>query len=130
MPLFACSGGDQRARHAGRRPVAGLPDVACLAHVIGVGQQGEARPVGEAEGEGAAQPAALGARGSLHVADVAAAVLLLQVDVHDVLARFDVVAQRLAHVGLLLIDLQVLDGVVGQVLHQHALVAAEEGVRA
>ena len=109
--------------------MAGLPDVARLVDVVGVGQQGEACPVGEAEGEGAAQPAALGARGGLHVADVAAAVLLLQVDVHHVLARFDVVAQRLAHVRLLFIDFQVLDGVVGQVLHQHALVAAEECAR-
>ena len=58
------------------------------------------------------------------------AIFVLQVYIHHVATRLYIVAQGLALVGLLLIDLQVFHGVVRQVLHQHLLVSAEERARA
>ena len=134
--------GDDGARHARRTPLPRLPGMPRLVHVVCIGKHGEPQLVGEAQQEASPQISPLGrsplptgegrggARRRLHVGNVALAIFVLQVYIHHVAARLNIVAQGLALVGLLLIYLQVFHGVIGQVLHQHLLVSAEERARA
>ena len=116
--------------HRGRSPVPRFSDVARLVHVVQVAQQREAVMVAEAEGKGTGKPSVLSTHGTLHIGDVAPLVLLFQVNVHHKLLRIHVVAQCLALVRLLVIDLDVLYGVVRQILHQHLLIPPHKRARA
>ena len=124
------AGGQERARLPCRAPVVVLADVTPLVDIVCIGQQREAHTVGESKQEAAGQPPLLCSSCRFHIPDISLAVLVLEVDVHHVAARLDVVAQRHAFVGLLLVNFQVLDGIIGQVLQEHFLVAAEEGAGA
>ena len=64
-----------------------------------------------------------------HIGDVALAVFRPQVHVHHEAAGLYVVAQHFTFISLLLIDFQVFHRIVRQVLHQHLVVAPEEGAR-
>ena len=101
-----------------------------LVHVVGIGQHSESQFVSKAQQEATPQPSLLGAAGCFHVGDVALAVFVLQVYVHHIATRIDIVAQRLTPVCLLLINLQVFHRVIRQVLHQHLLISTEERARA
>ena len=106
--------------------MARLAYVASLVHVVYIAKDGVAHPVGEAEGEKSCQPPLFCSACHFHICYTATLVLRFQIDVHDVLLRFGIVAESDVHVGLLLIDLQFLHRVVRQVLHQYLLVAPHE----
>ena len=86
--------------------------------------------VAEAEGKRTGKPAVVCSCRRLRVGDVAALILLLQVHVHHKRLGIHVVAQCLALVRLLVIDLDILHRVVRQVFQQHLSVALEERARA
>ena len=83
-----------------------------LVHVVCIGKHGESQPVGEAQQEAAPQPSLFGTACCFHVGNVALAIFVLQVHVHHIATRINIVAQGLTLVGLLLVDLQVFHGVV------------------
>ena len=122
-------GGGDLVGHSGGRPVSLLAHVPRLVHVVQVAHQRVTPAVGEAQQEGAGQVAVLRAARRLHVGDIAPVVLRSQVHVHHEAARLHVMSQCFAHVRLFLIHFQVLHRVIGQVVHQHLLVAPEERAR-
>ncbi len=125
---FSChtASGQQRLGRTGRTPLARLPHMTRLVHVVRIRQQREAQTVGEAQQEATSQPSLVRSSCHLRIGDVALAVLVFQYHIHHITARLHIVAQCHTSIRLLLIDFQVLHRIVGQVLHQHLFVAAKE----
>ena len=124
------SGGEHALRHRCRCPVVRRTCMAAFVHIVCIAQEGEPPAVGESQDESTSQPPFVGTYSGFHVGNVAALVFFLQVHIHHILPRIDVVAECYAFVRLSFIHLDVLHGVVRQVFEQHALVATHERPRA
>ena len=98
--------------------------------IVGVAKQGVAGAVGEPEQESTAKPPVLRASGSLNISDISHLILGLQVHIHHELLLIHLITHSAIEFCVLLIDLDVLDGEIGQVLHQDLLVATHEGTGA
>ena len=119
-------GSPQSRRHVGRRPFAFAARLAVLVHVVHIAKERHPRVVVVVEREQACHVAFFRAKASLDVGQISAVVFALQADVHHVVFLLHVVAYHLALLGRLVVDLDVLDGEVGQVVEHHLVVALEE----
>ena len=116
-------GADGAARGA---PVGVGAGASALVDVVGGGKYRETRKVGEAQPEQARQVAVVRAGRGLHVAHVAGGVLLFQVHVHHVVLLLHVLPQGFAALGGFFVHLELLDGIVGQVVEHDFVVAFVE----
>ena len=125
--VHACLlGGALSLRHVAGAPVAVAARPAVLVDVVGVAEERHARVVVVVETEQPGHVAVVGAAARLGVGHVAAVVFALQLHVHHVVLLLHVVTNQLALLGALVEDLQLLHGVVGQVVEHDLILALEE----
>ncbi len=113
-------------RHPVGRPCGRLTGSAGIVEVVEVAEDGDARVVGETQGEEPGQVAVMGTAAHLDISYPTGVVLPFQVHVHHVGLVAEFLVEHLPAQTRLVIDLHLLDHVGGQVVEHDLAVFGEE----
>ena len=123
LHVYANAPGGKLARLGGSRPVAITAWLICLVYIVCVAENAQAGVVGEAEVEGAGQPAVACSAGKLGIANQTCLIVALQRHIHHIVF---LQGAGMFLLVLFLVELQFLNHIIGQVVEHDAVVTSEE----
>ena len=123
LHVYAKASGGKLACLGGSRPVAIIAWLGCLVYIVCVAENAQAGVVGEAEVEGACQPAVACSAGKLGIANQTCLIVTLQRHIHH---KVFMQGAGIFLLVLFLVELQLLNYIIGQVVEHDAVVTSEE----